>query len=220
MGKIKISPSLLSVDIGNIARDIKKLENSVDYFHVDVMDGHFVPNLSFGVPVVKGIKKYTNIPLDVHLMIDNPSKYIEPFINAGSDILTVHVEVDDDILGCLKKIKEMGVKSGLALNPNTDPEKLKPYLDYTDMVLQMTVFPGFGGQSMVESAIDNIPVIRNMIGNKELEVDGGIVKENVHKLTSCGADVIVSGSGIFKYDDIANAADELRMYAIRGQDNE
>ena len=217
MGEIKISPSLLSVDIGNIQRDVQRLEKAVDYFHVDVMDGHFVPNLSFGVPVVKGLKKITDVPLDVHLMIDNPSKYIEPFINAGADILTVHVEADDDILGCLKKIKEMGVKSGLALNPDTDPEKLAPYLEYTDMVLQMTVFPGFGGQSMVEEAIKNISVIRGMIGGKELEVDGGITAENVHLLTREGADVIVSGSGIFKYDDIAAAAEKLRENAIGGQ---
>lgn len=217
MGKIKISPSLLSVDIGNIERDVKKLEKSVDYLHIDVMDGHFVPNLSYGVPVVKGIKKFTDTPLDVHLMIDNPSKFIEPFINAGADILTIHVEVDDDILGCLKKIKEMGKKSGLALNPDTDTQKLVPYLEYTDMVLQMTVFPGFGGQSMVEDAIKNISVIRSMIGDKELEVDGGITAENVDILVREGADVIVSGSGIFKYDDIAAAAKKLRANAIGGQ---
>ena len=216
MGKIKISPSLLSVDIGNIQRDVEFLADHVDYFHVDVMDGHFVPNLSFGVPVVKGLKKFTDVPLDVHLMIDNPSKYIEPFINAGSDIVTVHVEVEDDIMWCLKKIKEMGAKSGLALNPDTDPEKLKPYLEYTDMVLQMTVFPGFGGQSMVEEAIKNISVIRNMIGDKDLEVDGGITAENVDVLVKEGANVIVSGSGIFKYDDISLAAENLRKAANGG----
>lgn len=216
MGKIKISPSLLSVDIGNIERDVKALESAVDYFHVDVMDGHFVPNLSFGVPVVKGLKKITDIPLDVHLMIDNPSKYIEPFVKAGSDILTVHAEAPDDILYCLKKIKDMGIKSGLALNPDTDPKVLAPYLDYTDMVLQMTVFPGFGGQSMVESAVKNISVIRSMIGEKELEVDGGISAENVLRLVKEGADVIVSGSGIFKYDDISAAANSLKNAAFGG----
>lgn len=217
MGEIKISPSLLSVDIGNIERDVKKLERAVDWFHVDVMDGHFVPNISFGVPVVKGVKKVTDIPLDVHLMIDNPSKYIEPFINAGADIVTVHVEVEDDILWCLKKIKEMGKLAGIALNPDTNPEKLVPYLDYVDMVLQMTVFPGFGGQSMVTEAIKNISVIREMVGDKMIQVDGGITIENVHTLTKEGADVIVSGSGIFKYDDIADAADKLRANAIGGQ---
>ena len=217
MGKIKVSPSLLSVDIGNIERDVKALERAVDYFHVDVMDGHFVPNLSFGVPVVKGLKKITDVPLDVHLMIDNPSKYIEPFVKAGSDILTVHIEAPDDIMLCLKKIKEYGIKSGLALNPDTDPKTIEPYLDYTDMVLQMTVFPGFGGQSMVESAIKNISVIRSMIGEKELEVDGGITAENVSVLVNEGADVIVSGSGIFKYDDIADAAAKLRDAADGGR---
>ena len=218
MGKIKISPSLLSVDIGNIERDVKLLENHCDYFHIDVMDGHFVPNLSFGVPVVAGIRKLTNVPLDVHLMIDNPSKYIDPFIKAGSDIITIHVETDDNLEECLKKIKDAGLKSGLALNPDTNPEKLKPYLDYTDMVLQMTVFPGFGGQSMVLDAIKNISVIRNMIGDKDLEVDGGITADNVDVLVKEGANVIVSGSGIFKYDDIAKAADVLRMVADGGRD--
>lgn len=217
MGKIKISPSLLSVDVGNIQRDVDKLKDVVDYYHIDVMDGHFVPNLGFGVFMVKGIKKFSEIPLDVHLMIEKPSKYIDAFIDAGADILTVHVEADDDILGCLKKIKEKGIKSGLALNPDTDPERLKPYLEYTDMVLQMTVFPGFGGQSMVEEAIKNLSVIRGMIGDKELEVDGGITAENVHILTKEGADVIVSGSGIFKYDDIAEASCKLRESAIGGQ---
>lgn len=216
MGKIKISPSLLSVDIGNIERDVKRLEKSVDYFHVDVMDGHFVPNISFGVPVVSGLRKITDIPLDVHLMIDNPSKYIEPFINAGSDILTVHIEANDDIMFCLKRIKELGVKSGLALNPNTSPEKILPYIEYTDMILQMTVYPGFGGQSMAVEALKNISVIRKMIGVKELEVDGGITAENVDTLVREGADVIVSGSGIFKYDDIAAAAVRLRNAANGG----
>ncbi len=217
MGKIKISPSLLSVDVGNIKRDVDKLKDVVDYYHIDVMDGHFVPNLGFGVFMVKGIKKFSEIPLDVHLMIEKPSKYIDAFIDAGADILTVHVEADDDILGCLKKIKEKGIKSGLALNPDTDPERLRPYLEYTDMVLQMTVFPGFGGQSMVEEAIKNLSVIRGMIGDKELEVDGGITAENVHILTKEGADVIVSGSGIFKYDDIAEASCNLRENAVGGQ---
>ena len=217
MGKIIISPSLLSVDIGNMERDVKNLEPVVDWFHVDVMDGHFVPNISYGVPVVKGLKKFTDTPLDVHLMIDNPSKYIEPFINAGADIVTVHVEVEDDILWCLKKIKEMDKMSGLALNPDTDPERIKPYLEYTDMVLQMTVFPGFGGQSIVTDAIKNVSVIRSMIGEKLLQVDGGITVENVDVLTKEGADVIVSGSGIFKFDDIANGAQMLREKAIGGQ---
>lgn len=217
MEKIKISPSLLSVDIGNIKRDVKLLENDVDYFHIDVMDGHFVPNLSFGVPVVSGIRKFTDKVLDVHLMIDNPSKFIDPFLNAGSDIITIHIETGDDIENCLKKIKNAGKKSGLALNPDTDPKTLIPYLPYTDMVLQMTVFPGFGGQSIVSDAIKNIPVIREMIGNRDLEVDGGITSENADVLVKNGANVIVSGSGIFKYDDISLAARNLRKSANGGR---
>ena len=214
---IEISTSILNVEKGKEAETFLALEKcKTDYFHIDVMDGHFVPNLSFGIPIVKGIREITEIPLDVHLMIDNPSKYIKPFADAGSDIITVHAEADDDILWCLKKIKSMGKKSGLAINPDTDPNVLVPYLEYTDMVLQMTVFPGFGGQSLVKEALKNISVIREMIGDKDLEADGGIIAENAGLVAKCGANVIVSGSGIFKYDDIAKAADNIRKSALGG----
>lgn len=216
MEKIMIAPSLLSVDIGNIQRDIELLENSVDLFHVDVMDGHFVPNISFGVPVVQGIRALTAVPLDVHLMIDNPSRFIEPFAKAGSNILTIHAEAPDDIGACLKYIRQLGLKSGLALNPDTPPSRIEPFLEDVDMVLQMTVFPGFGGQAMVEQAISNIAVLRSMIGDIDLEVDGGITAENVRRLTDAGANVIVSGSGIFRQRDLAHAAEDLRRAARGG----
>lgn len=210
---IKISPSLLSANVANLQEDMKKLEGHVEMFHVDVMDGHFVPNISYGVPVVKGLRPVTDAILDVHLMIDNPSKYVKPFADAGSDIITIHTEAPDDILACLKEIKALGKKSGLALNPDTDPKTIEKYLDYVDMVLQMTVFPGFGGQGMVESAISNIPIIRSMIGDKDLEVDGGIYAHNAKILAKAGANVIVSGTGIFKADDPRSAACDIRKEA-------
>lgn len=211
--KIKISPSLLSANAANMIEDIRKVENNVEMLHVDVMDGHFVPNLTFGVPLVKALRGMTDKILDVHLMIDNPSKYIKPFADAGSDIITVHAEAPDDILWCLKEIKAMGKTSGLAINPDTPPSVIEQYLPYVDMVLQMTVFPGFGGQGMVTEAIKNLPVIREMIGDKDLEVDGGIYAENVCELAEKGANVFVSGTGIFKQDNPALAADEIRNNA-------
>lgn len=211
--KIKLSPSLLATDAADMLKDIRKIENNVEMLHVDVMDGHFVPNLTFGVPLVKALRPKTNKILDVHLMIEKPSLYIKPFADAGSDIITIHVEANDDIEACLKKIKELGKISGLALNPDTPPKTIEKYLPYTDMVLQMTVFPGFGGQGMVEEAIENIPVLRKMIGEKDLEVDGGIYSDNVSRLSKCGANVIVSGTGIFKQPNPAKAADEIRKEA-------
>ncbi len=203
---IKLSPSLLSVDFSRIGEQVANVEPYVDYLHLDVMDGHFVPNISFGLPVIKSLRKSSNLVFDTHLMIEKPSKYIEVFANAGSDIITIHVEAPDDIYECLKLIKKLGKKSGLALNPDTSPSILEKYLDVTDMVLQMTVFPGFGGQGMVTSALEHLPVIRQMIGEKDLEVDGGIYINNVSEVVSRGANVIVSGTGVFGADDPKKAA--------------
>ena len=214
MGKIKISPSLLSVDVGNIERDVKLLEPVTDYYHIDVMDGHFVPNLGFGVFMVNGIRKVTDMPLDVHLMIEKPSKYIEPFIKAGADIVTIHVEVDDDILGCLKKIKEMGKLTGLALNPDTDPERLRPYLEYTDMVLQMTVFPGFGGQKFLEATYRRLSAVKEEIQRQGvscmIQVDGGISAKNSRKLFELGADILVAGSSVFHSDNPSQVIADMK----------
>ncbi len=207
---IKISPSLLSADFTKIGEEVKKIHGKAEMLHLDVMDGHFVPNLSFGVPVIKSVRKITDMILDTHLMIEKPSKYIKAFADAGSDIITIHAEAPDDIGECLKYIRSLGKKSGLAINPDTKPETIGKYLDDTDMVLQMTVFPGFGGQGMVESALLNIPVLRKMIGDKDLEVDGGIYADNVYKVVERGANVIVSGTGIFGAPDSAAAADEMR----------
>lgn len=211
--ELKLSPSLLAADVSNLRGEIEKVDAYTDMLHIDVMDGHFVPNISYGVPVVKGLRKVTDTIFDVHLMIDNPSKYIKPFAEAGSDIITIHVEAPDDIAGCLKQIQAMGKKCGLALNPDTPPEAIAPYIEEVDMVLQMTVFPGFGGQGMVESAIQNLPVLRKMLGDKDLEVDGGIYIENCRKVVAAGANVLVSGTGIFGQADPAEAIRAMRKEA-------
>ncbi len=213
---VKISPSLLSADSTNLGQDILKISNA-DMLHIDVMDGHFVPNLSFGVHTVKDIRKITDKCLDVHLMINNPSVFVEPFLDAGSDILTVHLEAEenDDVLACLKKIQSYGKKSGLALNPNTDPRRLEKYLPYTDMILQMTVFPGFGGQSLVASSLENISEIRQKYWkDKDIEVDGGIYLSNCDVVYNCGANVFASGSGVFKTENPSETIEAMKKKCL------
>ena len=216
---IKISPSLLASDIANLSSEIKKIENCTDMLHIDVMDGHFVPNLSFGVPVVNAINKITDLTLDVHLMIEHPLKYIEPFAKAGADIITVHIECPDDAEECIKLIKSLGLKAGIALNPNTPPGKIAHLADKVDMVLQMTVYPGFGGQSIEKCAIENISTIRKMIGNDvDLQVDGGVYASNLAELVRAGANVIVAGTAIFGANDSVLAVSELRNEARKGEE--
>jgi len=211
---IKISPSILAADITNLGRDIKKIDSVSDMIHIDVMDGHFVPNLSYGVPVVKGIRSITEAFLDVHIMIDNPLKFIEPFYKAGADLITFHIEANDDATECVKLIKSLGIKCGVALNPDTNPKDIECVANDVDMVLQMTVFPGFGGQGMVKSAIDNISIIRKMIGNeKDLQVDGGIYLENCNEVVKAGANVIVCGTAVFGNEDPTAAVKEIRKRA-------
>ncbi|NLB80878.1 MAG: ribulose-phosphate 3-epimerase [Clostridiaceae bacterium] len=216
--KIKLAPSLLAADFSKLGEDIKGIQSYVDMLHLDVMDGHFVPNISFGPPVIEGIRGVTDIEFDVHLMIEKPLSYIEKFVIAGADIITIHVEAPDDTAKCIQLIKSLGKKVGIALNPDTPPYSIKQFVDEIDMVLQMTVFPGFGGQSMVKQALENIPLIREMIGpNTDLQVDGGIYTENCGELTALGANVIVSGTGIFRMPNPVVAALELRKAAIAGQ---
>jgi len=214
---IKISPSLLAADIGNLTSEIKRIEYCADMLHIDVMDGHFVPNLSFGVPVVKAIKKITALTLDVHLMIDNPLKFIEVFANAGADIITIHIECPDDAEKCIDLIKTFGVRAGIALNPNTDPQRIAHLVNKVDMVLQMTVYPGFGGQSIEKCAIENIIKLRKIFGNDiDLEVDGGIYANNSLEIVRAGANVLVAGTAIFAQGNSAWAINELRNEARKG----
>ena len=213
MSGIIVSPSILSADFANLERDIKAVENAgADWIHVDVMDGHFVPNITIGVPVVKSIRKITKLPLDVHLMIENPEKYVEPFVKAGADIITFHYEAaGEKSREILKMIKSFGVKAGISIKPKTSPDKIFNLLTTADMVLVMTVEPGFGGQSFMPDCAEKIPYIkRNSPQNMIIQVDGGINAETAKVCTSVGANSLVAGSYVYKSDDIKTAIDSLR----------
>lgn len=211
---IIISPSILSADFANLERDIKIVEdNGADWVHVDVMDGHFVPNITIGVPVVKSLKKITKLPLDVHLMIENPDKYIEPFAKAGADILTFHYEAvkENEIAELIKKIKSYGIKAGISIKPKTRPDALLPYLDIVDMVLVMTVEPGFGGQSFMGDCAEKIKFIKqNASDDLIIQVDGGINAQTGKICKDFGANSLVAGSYIYGADDIAQAINSLK----------
>ncbi len=213
MSGIIVSPSILSADFANLERDIKAVENAgADWIHVDVMDGHFVPNITIGVPVVKSIRKITKLPLDVHLMIENPEKYVEPFVKAGADIITFHYEAaGEKSREILKMIKSFGVKAGISIKPKTSPDKIFNLLTTADMVLVMTVEPGFGGQSFMPDCAEKIPYIKkNSPQNMIIQVDGGINAETAKVCTSVGANSLVAGSYVYKSDDIKTAIDSLR----------
>lgn len=208
---IYVSPSILSADFANLERDIKLVEsNGADWIHVDVMDGHFVPNITIGVPVVASIKKVTKLPLDVHLMIENPEKYVEAFAKAGADILTFHYECGSDIKSTIDLIKFFGIKAGLSIKPKTSPELILPYLNDLDLVLVMTVEPGFGGQKFMQDCAEKIPVIKaNSPENVVIQVDGGINAETARICTSYGANSLVAGSYIYKSADVKSAIASL-----------
>lgn len=213
MSGIIVSPSILSADFANLERDIKAVENAgADWIHVDVMDGHFVPNITIGVPVVKSIRKVTKLPLDVHLMIENPEKYVEPFVKAGADIITFHYEAaGEKSREILKMIKSFGVKAGISIKPKTSPDKIFNLLTTADMVLVMTVEPGFGGQSFMPDCAEKIPYIKkNSPQNMIIQVDGGINAETANVCTRLGANSLVAGSYVYKSDDIKTAIDSLR----------
>lgn len=212
MSKIIISPSILSADFANLERDIKRVEDAgADWIHVDVMDGHFVPNITIGVPVVKSIKKVTKLPLDVHLMIENPEKYIEPFAKAGADILTFHYEAVNDVPSIVDMIKSFGIKAGMSIKPKTFPDEVLKYLEILDLLLVMTVEPGFGGQSFMENCAEKIPVIkRHAPENLIIQVDGGINAQTAKICTNYGANSLVAGNYIYKSDNIISAVQSLR----------
>ena len=203
MKKIKISPSILSADFSQLGQEIKKLENSgADMIHVDVMDGHFVPNLTIGPPVIKALRKYTNIPFDVHLMINPVHKYIKDYAESGADIITIHPEATTSLQESIDEIKKFKKKVGLSLNPDTKIEVIEKYLDQIDLVLVMSVFPGFGGQKFINDVLKKIKKISE-IKDKEnfkfdIEVDGGINFSNFKEVLEAGANVLVSGTTIFK----------------------
>lgn len=200
----KIAPSLLSADFSKLQEDITLIEEGgADLHHVDVMDGHFVPNITFGPFIVKAIKKCASIPLDVHLMIENPERYIEDFANAGSDYITVHVEACPHIHRTIQQIKATGVKAGVSLNPGTPISSIEDVLGDVDLILIMSVNPGFGGQSFIESSLDKIKRLRAILSERnldhvEIEIDGGVKLDNIDRVAAAGVDIFVSGSGIYK----------------------
>lgn len=213
---IKIAPSILSADFSNLAVEVKKIEDAgADLLHIDVMDGHFVPNITIGPPVIAALKDKTSLPFDVHLMIEEPDKYIEDFVKAGADIISVHAEACIHLNRTIFNIRNYGVKAAVALNPATPISVLDYILEDVDMVLLMTVNPGFGGQPFIIHMLDKIRKLKESIDNKKLimdiEVDGGINKDIVSQVIESGANVIVAGSAIFKSKNIKDAIDNLRL---------
>ncbi|MBL7712102.1 MAG: ribulose-phosphate 3-epimerase [Chitinophagaceae bacterium] len=210
-----IAPSVLSADFLNLGRDVDMINNSeADLFHVDVMDGRFVPNISFGLPVIKAIKKLARKPLDVHLMIVEPEKYFQDFKNAGADILSVHYEASTHLHRSLQAIKALGMKAGVAINPHTPVSLLADIINDTDLVCMMSVNPGFGGQSFIPNTINKIKELRQIINEKGastlIEIDGGVTLENAAALKAAGADVLVAGNTVFTAEDPIKTIAELQ----------
>ena len=210
---VKIAPSILSADFANLERDIHRIADA-DYVHVDVMDGVFVPNISIGIPVVQSIRKVTELPLDVHLMITQPVRYVEQFCDAGADLVTIHVESDfpENIQAAIDKIHAKGKRAGIVLKPKTTWEAVLPYIDEVELILVMTVEPGFGGQKFMADQLPKVAAIRKLINNPacELEVDGGVAPDTCKACIDAGANVLVAGSAVYKAADIPARIRELR----------
>lgn len=211
-----LSPSILSADFAHLGEDIKHAEAAgTPYLHYDVMDGMFVPSISFGMPVLESVRKITDMVLDVHLMIEDPDRYIDEFVRCGADIITVHYEACKDVKKTIQMIKDKGVKAGVTIKPNTPNSVLVDVLDQVDMILLMTVEPGFGGQAYIPSSTEKIKELRKMLDDRglttDIEVDGGIKKDNLQMVLDAGANVIVAGSAIFKGDIEQNVKDFLSI---------
>ena len=212
----KIAPSILSADFSRLGDEVRAVERAgADVIHVDVMDGHFVPNITIGPLVVQGLKKLTSMPLDVHLMIENPERYVEPFAQAGSDWITIHAEVCPHLKRMIKKIRQLNVRPGIVLKPATPIKILYPVLDDIDLVLIMSVNPGFGGQPFIPSTLKKVERLRKIIDQNqyplEIEVDGGIKIENIREVSIAGGDIFVVGTGLFKTKDYEETICKLRL---------
>ena len=211
MNQIKISPSLLSSDFSRLGEEVLRVERAgAEYIHIDVMDGIFVPNITLGAPVIKSLRGLSGLVFDVHLMITKPERYIKDFAEAGADIITIHLESTDAVSGTLRIIKELGKKAAVTIKPATPVSEVMPYLSEVDMVLIMTVEPGFGGQSFMPDMLDKVKAIRAVNKEIDIEVDGGVSASNIAKVKQAGANVIVAGSALFSAGDMEAAITELR----------
>jgi ribulose-phosphate 3-epimerase len=216
----KIAPSILSADFARLGEEVRRVEEAgADLIHFDVMDGHFVPNLSIGVPVLKSLRKITRLPLDAHLMISEPARYLRAFIEAGANSISVHAEVCDDLAGIAARIHELGARASVAINPETPVERVLAAAEHLDMILVMSVHPGFGGQGFIAESLEKLRAVRREIERRglkvDVEVDGGIKIDNIRAAAEAGANVFVSGSGIFGHENYHTIIADMRERATR-----